>query len=63
MLSRQLEIIDSLELRNELRNEEVNLGVIRVQVKGETMWGVEIIQNENIARGEKQVNDRTSRIA
>lgn len=37
MLSRQLEIGVSLELRNELRIEEVNLGITGVEVKGEAM--------------------------
>lgn len=63
MLSRQLEIGISLELRNKLRIREVNLGIISVEVKGEAMSGDEITQNENIAREEKQINDRTLGIA
>lgn len=63
MLSRQLEIGVSLELRNKLRIREVNLGIISVEVKGEAMSGDEITQNENIAREEKQINDRTLGIA
>ena len=63
MLSRQLEIGVSLELRNKLRIREVNLGIISVEVKGEAMSGDEITQNENIVREEKQINDRTLGIA
>lgn len=59
MLSRQLEIGVSLELRNELRTAEVNLGIISVEVKGEAMWGDEITQRGNTAREKKQINDWT----
>lgn len=59
MLSRQLEIGVSLELRNKLRIGEVNLGIISVEVKGEAVGGDEITQNENTAREEMQINDRT----
>ena len=58
MLSRQLEIGVSPELRNELRIGEVNLGIISVEVKGEAMRGDEVTQNENTEREEKQINDR-----
>lgn len=63
IFSRQLEIGVSLEVQNDLRIGEVNPGITSVEVKGEAICRDEITLNENIAREEKQINDRTLGIA